>query len=179
MMNHCLQRVVAIACLVTSVMAPVTFAAGQEPLKSLSALTVVDANEKKVGSVFSLSLTEVGTLNAMVVFDVEEQPFVVLVSTNRFFGSSAGPYFASGNCSGLPLVGSLNMDLIPLAIVAAPGKTAYVVEPDATPQHFDAFQGTRLTPDGTCQPVSGGITLTAARAVVDLGIFFTPPFSVR
>ena len=48
------QRISTIACLVTSLIAPAALAAGQEPLRSLPTLTVIDGNGQRVGTVISL-----------------------------------------------------------------------------------------------------------------------------
>jgi hypothetical protein len=90
-MRHArLHTVVAVACFVTSLVAHPTFAA--EPLKSLSALTVVDAHGTKVGSVISLLLLNpaLGNVTALVAFAVGQQPFVLLVGP-RGFVSTGGP----------------------------------------------------------------------------------------
>jgi hypothetical protein len=183
MNNHRLPRIVAIACLMTSIIAPAAFTASQEPLKSLSSLEVVDAHEQKVAAVFGLFQSSSGPSafsRAVVVFEVDKQPFVVIVSVNAFLGTVSGPFFQSSNCSGPPLIADVPQSIIAQSAISAPGHTVYVTEPDATPQRFDSFQGTFLAQDGTCQPTGGGgITLLAARAVVDLDTLFTPPFSVR
>jgi hypothetical protein len=182
-MKHArLHTVVAMALLVTSFLVHPTFAA--EPLKSLSALTVVDAHGTKVGSVISLLLLNpaLGNVTALVAFAVGQQPLVLLVGP-RGFVSTGGPFFNSKNCSGPPLVSSgvvLNSIVEPPAI-GVPGHTVYLSEPGAMAQDFATFDGTQLALDGTCQPVhfDSNISLLPARAVVDLDTLFTPPFSVR
>jgi hypothetical protein len=183
MMHHRLHRVVPIVGLVTSLMAQAVFAASQEPLKSLSALTVVDAHGTKVGQVISLrTLPTILVFTAVVAFEVAQQPFVLLVSPSGYNASGPAVFFASGNCSGTPLVSAqlVVISIIELAAVSAPGHTVYLSDPDATPQRFIPFVGTQLAPDGTCQPANfDNIEMLAARPVVDLDTLFVPPFSVR
>jgi hypothetical protein len=179
---HRFQSVVALACLVTSLVSSAPLTAGEHTLKSLSSLMVVDAHGTTVGPVISLLRATAGPFFAVVAYEVDQQPFVLLVASFQLSGSAPGPYFASGNCSGPPLVGDEPGSVMAGAVVSAPGHTVYVAEPDTTPQSFDGFQGTLRAQDGTCQPfvvLDGRITLTAARAVVDLDTLFTPPYRVR
>jgi hypothetical protein len=185
MNTHRLQRVVAIACLMTSFIAPAAFTAGREKLKSLSSLTVVDADDQKVAPVISLIQANVnGPFAAVVVFDVDRQPFALQVTPLEFSGIGQGPFFFSADCSGTPMVGSssLSFPLIELATVSAPGQTVYVSDPDATTQTLPPFSGSLLHPDGTCGSLGGRpfpTELIAARSIVDLETLFTPPYRVR
>jgi hypothetical protein len=163
-----------------AVMLSVGLAAGAEKLKSISTIEVYDATGKKVGEVFSLFNNAAGVgAGVLMAFEVEDQPVVLPVST-RGFTSGGSPFFNSGNCSGTPLLPFNETLLLPQAVLSAPGKTLYLQMPDAVPQRFIPFTGTRLNPDGTCTPVNfDNIELVTARPVVDLDMLFTPPFSVR
>lgn len=184
MHTHRVQRIVGMACLVTSLIAPAAFAASPEPLKSLSSLEVVDTDDQKVGPVISLYKVDIQpAFIAAVVFEVDKQPFVVSVLATRFLsGSTEGPFFQSSDCSGTPLVRRDTQSIITMAVISAPGSTAYVAEPDATPFTVINFEGTRLRQGVGCEPAivqNATTTFLAARAVVDLDTLFTPPFSVR
>jgi hypothetical protein len=174
---------VGIPFLALTLAAGLAYAAAEGPLKSLSSLTVVDAHGTKIGPVISLFRAPIGNVFAMVAFEVQQQPFVLLAGPLGL-GSigSLGPYFTSGNCSGAPLVPSqvLVCSMIEQPTVSAPGHTVYLSGPDAEPQRFIPFVGTQLTADSSCQPASfDNIDLVPARPVVDLDTLFTPPLSVR
>ena len=175
-----LQSLVAIAGLITSLIAHVPFAAGGERLKSVSALTVVDAHGTEVGPLISAYAPGPSSspVLGMVAFRVDHQPFALIVSRLQISGGSSGPYFFSPNCSGEPWIEG-GTTLIPLGAVSAPGHTVYAPEPGATRQIFNPFDGSRLDPDGTCQAFNGPIGLLAARPLVELDTLFTPPFSVE
>ena len=136
-----------------------------------------------------MSVNQLLTLNpaiplliGLVAFTVGQQPFILRVSPRGITSGNGVPLYASGNCSGQPMVSDtiVTNSLIEPAAVSAPGHTIYVSEPDAEPQRFTPFVGTQLAQDGTCQPANfDNISLLPARAVVDFDTLFTPPFSVR
>jgi hypothetical protein len=178
------QRISTIVCLVTSLTAPAAFTAGQEPLRSLPTLTVIDGHGQRVGTVTSLLILNpaIPILIGLVAFAVGDQPFILRVGSQGIGSGNGMPLFNSGNCSGTPLVfeSIVTNSLIEPAVVSAPGHTVYLSEPGAMPQVFTSFVGTQLRSDGTCLPANlGNISLLPARAVVDLDTLFTPPFSVR
>jgi hypothetical protein len=153
-------------------------AARSEQPKSLSTATVVDAQGRKVGPVFSLINVPRNPI-VVVAFTVETQPFVLFVFPFSMTGDSTGPFFESTDCSGPPLIEAVGISLFPSAAVSGPGHTVYLAEPDATSQFFESI-GSALSMDGTCSPgARGGLMGIAARPVMELDTLFTPPFSVR
>jgi hypothetical protein len=178
---------VALAVLVLSALAPTTFAASQDPrLKPLDSLTVFDAHDKKVGPVFSVTLAlSGGPATAMVVFEVDQQPFVLRVEPQGCVGSASSVVYRSSDCSGSPFIltgprAVQMVNLFPENAVDAPGHTLYLEDQTADRIPVSSFSGSQLD-DGTCLPASfgAGATLIPVQSIVDLDTLFTPPFSVR
>ncbi len=152
---------------------PAAASAGE--LHNVKRLVVVDADGKLVGEALDLIYS--------VAFKRDGKLFLVrLQDSSTFVGLSLGGWvaFHSNNCSGAAFT-LYFPELVPLAIVTAPGMTVYAPDISAIPQ--EVSWNSRLYDLSTglveCEPFSSTDLVVPAVPVVNLRSLFTPPFSVR
>lgn len=138
--------------------------------------SVFDSNSNVVGDL--ISLNGIGD-SAVVGFDIDGISFMVEVDSTRFIGSTAGVFFESDNCSGIPLI--IFKDLLsPLVAVAPPGNTVYIQLTESK-LPIDAVAASRRNSEsGDCEKINvEGLVLAPSRPVINLDDLYTTPFSLR
>jgi len=145
----------------------------EEPTKVWS---VFDSNSNVVGEL--ISLNGIGD-SAVVGFDIDGISFMVEVDSVRFIGSTAGVFFESDNCTGIPLI--IFKDLLsPLVAVAPPGNTVYIQLTESKLPIDVVAASRRNSESGDCEKINvEGLVLAPSRPVINLSDLYTPPFSLR
>lgn len=151
-----------------------------------SGLSVLDKNDTVVGTVTGVFYDGSRVLPTAAL-QASGLTFVVHVTPVGFEGSGAGDlFYTDDNCETPPFLGTESSTpvgqrtLVLPSTIDAPGTTAYVPDPQATPARIVArsqsqqFSGCIQLGFGFALP-----TAVPALAVLDLDTRFTQPFSVR
>jgi hypothetical protein len=150
-----------------------TYVNGQE-LHPKRFLTVVDAQDQKVGGVITVESSGW----AVVAFEMEGRLFTVRVFRDRFFGPNARLLYESTNCSGQAFLEvDSPLPVLPPVAVIAPA-TVFLPLPDASVQAVNA-RSYQVDTDGSCLGFSETHNGLAAGSLIDLFTLFTPPFRVH
>ncbi|MBI3144392.1 MAG: hypothetical protein HYZ18_03815 [Pseudogulbenkiania sp.] len=149
-------------------------------------LRVFDSNGKRVGDVISVYTAD-GP--AAITVDFQQQNIVLWAYSYGLSADSGGRglnvYFTTADCTGTPYVDEQGATLLPLAVLARPGRTLYFGDSTVTP--FQPLLSS-LLPGETRGGATGACTIIApsserrvvpAIRLIDLDTLFTPPFSVR
>ena len=164
----------------------VTYGQGNEQkITSVSNITVVDANNKVVGRVQSLTGDGATASVGFVVAGVS-QPIILNVNRDKLYGAqgNGNVVFESTDCTGTPflfrgLVATPpDRELSPQTAVVLPGSTLYVQDVDLNPQEIHAQSILTRTTPCTAQDM-GTFTALPAKKTFDLDEEFTPPFTTR
>jgi len=158
---------------------------GQENTQKLTAVsnvTVLDANNKVVGKVQSVTFDGATAFVGFVLPSVS-QPIFLGITRDKLHGASDSVFFETTDCSGSPylfrgLVATPpDRELSPQAAVVFPGSTLYVQDLNLSPLEIEAKSALTRT---ECIAVDNGtLTLLPAIKTFNLDEQFTPPFTTR
>lgn len=157
-----------------------------QTIQSVSGLTVIDANGKRVGSVIGSFKAPDAIGTDAVALQVDGHIFRLnFTRTTIKAPTIVRLFFESSNCTGTPYVETsgdgVNLDaLIPESVIEPPGQTVYVADTTDTPTVRMLGSQFGLTADD-CIPTPSSLRLTVVRALPLLDLAtnpFVPPFHV-
>ena len=180
----------------------VALAPAEGGLRSRMGLTLVDATDKRMGTVFSalansdrdasaVCASGSGLTDLLMAFELDEAVFTLTVSatrvcegggpTYRFVGSVPGPYFTTSDCSGRRtwtirrIMHPPRIYGLPPAAVGGPGATLYLADPEGVPETL-VVRSIWTQTKGCHNPFPNTVPALPACAIGDLATVFTPPF---
>ncbi len=174
------------------------YAVDAQTFKSVDALAVVDANGKKVGGVvWAFPDPDYGQRASILTYEVvlEASGHMFRLHTgftHRLEGETRNQgldavniLFESSDCSGVPYVipdAGNAPEIVQLAILGPPGRTAYIPDPSATPKQImpQSFGDNSTAECHVGKPTQLSSPVTAVRALplLDLAKEFTPPVRI-
>ena len=147
------------------------------PVPAGGGLTVVDKDDKVVGSVAGFFFDQSQGYLAYVAGQSGGNMFLVVGSRNGFEGSGLSLYYESADCTGTAFLEPDSTSLLPLATIGSPGTTVYVPDPNGQPPS-NPIQ--RMSQIGlvVCSPPLSVPSVFSAIQLINLDTY-TPPFSVK
>lgn len=145
-------------------------------------LAVFDSRATKVGMIHGEYNDKAASLWVTVM--LESYPVVLQVTRDALKApGNVEAFYRSLDCSGAPLFRhsqtARGKTMVPLIFIAPPGQTVYVAA--QTDQSIFIVPQSQKKVEGNCETLPPGpqVKLRPGQKLADLGILYSPPFSIR
>lgn len=153
-------------------------------IRSVSNLTMIDANGKAVGAAFGFAhgITLPTPYWPQIVLQINDHVITATVRPNGFHRGTSHLNFKALDCQGQPFMDAGFGDFFVASALAPPGTTLYLPDltgPPSPPAKFESFFISEESLCANYGAFAPTVALVPAVATIDLHALFTPPFSLR